>query len=217
MDAKNVRQVYCRLDVQTGQSRIVRDFAPLTVGPPELAGDGKTVFYWQSQKPNAVHLVAYDMESGKERVIHQETAWRRLSRPAISPDGRQLALFVPDVSKKFAALKVVPSNGGDARELYRFPWEEDSSRTTNSDMAWTPDGRYIFFIRDSNKDSLRELWRISAQGGEPQKTGLEKENISSFCISPDGRRIAFDAGLRRAAQLDLWVMENFLPRTNAGR
>lgn len=217
MDAKNVRQAFSRLNIQTGESRTLKDFPPLTVGPPELSPDGKTIFYWQSKETNAVQLVAYDMESGRERVIHQEVAWRRLSRPAISPDGRQLALFAPDETKKFAAIKIVPADGGDARELYRFPWEEDMTRPTNSDMAWTPDGRYIFFIRDSSKDSVRELWRIPVQGGEPQKTGLEKENISSFCISADGRRIAFDAGFERWKRLELWVMENFLPRTNAAR
>ncbi len=217
MDAKNVRQVFCRLSIQTGESRTLKDFPSLPVGPPELSPDGKTIFYWQSKETNAVQLVEYDMESGRERVIHQEAAWRRLGRPAISPDGRQLALFVPYETKKLAAIKLIRVDGGDVRELYRFPWEDDPTRPTNTDMAWTPDGRYVFFIRDSDKDSLRELWRIPIQGGEPQRTGLEKENISSFCISADGRRIAFDAGFERWKRLELWVMDNFLPRIGAAR
>ncbi len=215
MDAKNVREVLCRLNTQTGESKILKDFPPLTVGPPELSPDGKTIFYWQTKETKAVRLVAYDVESGRERTIHQEVSWRRLGRPAISPDGRQLALLVPDETKQLAAIRLISADGGDAHELYRFPWEDDPTRPTNNDISWTPDGRYVFFIRDSDKDSLRELWRISAQGGEPQRIGLEKENISTFCISADGRRIAFDAGFERWKRLELWVMDNFLPRNTA--
>ena len=84
-------------------------------------------------------------------------------------------------------------------------------------MAWSPDGRHVFFVRGSGKDGMRELWRLPVQGGEPQKIGLEDAYISSPSFSPDGRRLAFDAGFMEWTRRELWEMENFLPGSSAGR
>jgi hypothetical protein len=51
--------------------------------------------------------------------------------------------------------------------------------------------------------------RVPAAGGEAQKTGLVMERISHLSVHPDGRRIAFDSGIR--GNHEIWVMENFLP------
>jgi Tol biopolymer transport system component len=212
VDAKSVRQVFYRLDIQTGDSRIVREFAPKTVGPPELSPDGKTLFYWQSEDPKTVRLVASDMETGLEKVIRREAAWDWLGRPAMSPDGRQLALFVPDAATKSTAIRLMSVNGGDARDLYRFPSSDDES-----EMAWSPDGGLVYFVRGSGKNGAKELWRVPAQGGEPQRIGLENAQISSPAFHPDGRRLAFDARPMKWTPLELWEMKNFLPGTNAAR
>jgi hypothetical protein len=52
------------------------------------------------------------------------------------------------------------------------------------------------------------VWRIPAEGGEPQKTELAMEGLRSLRFHPDGKRIAFSAGRQ---QYEVWVMENFLP------
>jgi Tol biopolymer transport system component len=217
VDAKSVRQVFYRLDVQTGDSRIVREFASNTVGPPELSPDGRTIFYWQNEDQKTVRLVAADMESGLEKVIRREASWDWLGRPAMSPDGRLLALFVPDAATKSTAIRLLSVNGGDARELSRFPSSDAVASPNESEMAWSPDGRYVLFVRGSGKDGARELWRIPAQGGEPQKIGLEDAYISSPSFHPDGRRLAFDAGFRNPTRMELWEMENFLPGRSAAR
>ena len=51
-----------------------------------------------------------------------------------------------------------------------------------------------------------ELWRIPAEGGQPEKLGLE--GALSVRVHPDGRQIAFVRSERRA---EIWKMENFLP------
>jgi hypothetical protein len=92
-----------------------------------------------------------------------------------------------------------------------------------------PDGRYILFgtrkrSPDHPDEPVRvpapagggerrklyepvELWRIPAEGGEPQKL-LAIDEPRNLSIHPDGQRIAFAAGEEAS---EVWVMENFLP------
>ncbi len=83
-------------------------------------------------------------------------------------------------------------------------------------LAWTADSREVMFGRKSPGSSYPErtieLWRISAEGGEPQSVGLAMKRLRHLRVHPDGRRIAFDAGERRQ---EIWVMENFLPELSS--
>ncbi len=80
-------------------------------------------------------------------------------------------------------------------------------------LAWTPDGHHLLFGKprqtDSPQEQTIELWRIPAEGGEPQRLGLAMENLRDVTVHPDGRRIAFSAGKEGA---EVWVLENFLPK-----
>ena len=60
-----------------------------------------------------------------------------------------------------------------------------------------------------------ELWRISAEGGAPQRVGLAMDRLSHLRLHPDGRRIVFDALDARPENNEVWVMEHFLPELSA--
>ncbi len=94
-----------------------------------------------------------------------------------------------------------------------------------SDLAWTPDGRQLLFTKPADveagdqdeKDIAQlkiELWRISATGGEAQRTGLAMSRLTNFVVHPDGRRIAFTVAEGGG---ELWVMESFLAGLSANR
>ena len=111
---------------------------------------------------------------------------------------------------QWTVLMVMPAAGGEPRELLTVPVWVDP-------IAWTPDGRAMFFVRDTKRvgtagHHTHELWRIPAEGGEAEKIGLTMEGLSDLRIHPDGKRIAFTAGHHGR---EVWVLENFLPKTEA--
>jgi Tol biopolymer transport system component len=105
----------------------------------------------------------------------------------------------------------LPAAGGAARELLRA--QEAESIPT---IAWTPDGRHILYGKrghNTRQREITELWRISTDGGEPQKLDLATSNpMLALRVHPDGRQIAFIAGEMKS---EIWALENFLPAAKA--
>ena len=108
-------------------------------------------------------------------------------------------------------MKVLPADGGEPVELYK--WEEDDVVARHH--TWSADGRYIFFTRRSGEKTEESwnwsLWRIPADGGNPQKLDLNMSVFFSLSIHPDGRHIAFTSPGYTIKEPEIWVMENFLP------
>ncbi len=125
---------------------------------------------------------------------------------AVSPDGQQLAFVWSTLTSR--ALKVIPTTtGGETRELLRVQSPERLFQP-----AWMPDGGHLLFGKGrlQGQEPTLEIWRISAEGGEPQYLGLAMEGLLLYGLSihPDGQRIAFTAGRDLGSQT--WVMENLL-------
>ena len=104
-------------------------------------------------------------------------------------------------------LKVIPAAGGEAREIV------PAKNIPVNMLAWTADGRRLLF-GVGNDNAKREVWLVSAEGGEPRKLDLDMDKMAGFTAHPDGKRIAFTAG---GFDNEIWVMENFLPETRAAK
>jgi Tol biopolymer transport system component len=82
----------------------------------------------------------------------------------------------------------------------------------NGGVEWIAEGRQILFVK-AQKDGSNELWQISVEGGNPRNLGIiNKGIISDLRVHPDGRRIAFTNAILGG---DVWVIENFVPKTEA--
>lgn len=210
---------YYRLDTQTGEfTRILRRESPSTFFLDfDVSPDGKVLIYERvdTRGHEKGKILSRDLATGEEKQLLEVNDIDHFS---ISPDSRWLALL--DYPKE-KVLRVMPLGGGEPKELLRF--EED--RNFHSQVAWTADGKHIFFQRNEpaapGETSRRPVWWwIPAQGGEPQKLTLGISGILlGLSAHPDGQRIAAFGYSRGPAPESpaVWVMENFLPTVNGSK
>ena len=180
------------IDVQTGE---VVASLPRAIWV-EWSRDGKSVFYLHNN-PNKAPVLVRDLKTGQDKKLSSNP----MGPLAVSPDGQWLAF------SSSAALNIMPTSGGNARELLRF---QQSGSVWS--IAWAPDGRHLFFVKRNLSENRAELWRIAVAGGEPQNLGVAMNSMSQISIHPDGRRIAYNYGESKS---EVWVMENFLPAPKA--
>ncbi len=196
-----------RIDVQTGQVTSLMPLPALVDCSFDFSRDGNVVFYVRQAAPpdvSVTRLVARDLRSGKETVVIEK---RGLFAGAVSPDGQRLLIATWEVESS-QVLLVMPAAGGEARELVRVGGEKEVPFW--GAPWWTPDGRYIAFMKGVKgmTPNQWELWRVAAEGGEPQRIGLIPARFRDARLHPDGRRVAIEDV---KVDFELWVMENFLP------
>ncbi len=190
-----------RIDVETGKVGTIAQGGQF----PNVTSDGKTMFD-VSRGHNGWWIWHHDLTTGDKYPVFRakvgEHGVGAILGLVLSPDGKQLAFQDLDAGM----VKVVPVAGGQPREL-----AEVEGKIT---IAWTPDGNHLLYAKRLGK-SPSQLWRIGAEGGEPQKLDLTMP-LEHIRFHPDGRRIAF-TGKPEGDKCEVWVMENFLPESTAGK
>ena len=187
-DLKGRRGLY-RVDISTAS------FEPIVYGAiPRygIAPDGRRLFY-----ARGTAVVMRNLQTEAEREIH---SLPENSGMALSPDGNWLALKINrPADGGRPSIQVVPAAGGEPRTIHTLPDPDSSSWR---ELAWSPDGRYLFFTRNHT-----ELWQIPVAGGVPERVASNLSFISCISIHPDGRRLAVSSG---NAKYEVWVMESLL-------
>ena len=111
------------------------------------------------------------------------------SRPAWSPDGRQIA-FVQGGPKEqlvyaLHQLMVVPVSGGPARAL-----TAGLDRNT-SHPQWAYDGKSVYFLLED--DRAETLMRVPAAGGKIEKVLAGAREIGSFDVARSGQVVVLNS------------------------
>jgi Tol biopolymer transport system component len=114
------------------------------------------------------------------------------SHPSLSPDGRWVA-YVECCEKRF--IKVVPSSGGTARTLV----PSKSPPGSRPNLAWSADGRSVFYTQFDEARRVLRMMRVSVDGGTPVEVLHRAQGIG--LLAPGGRRsvqmVAFGTGDRQ--------------------
>ncbi len=216
------REGFFRIDVKTGDISPIFWIKPEEViRMPALSPDGKTIFYLQGELAKDAPIVALDIKTSQKKEIYKpvDPSNFNIRSFAVSPDSQKLVFYrrekLPNSDEMMDILKVMPAAGGEPLELMRLRISPDSTPPyiyAHGGLAWTPDSAHLLFWRWRSwevGDMFVELWRISAEGGEPENLGLAMEDVTGLCIHPDGRRIAFHD---HHEVFETWVIENFLPK-----
>ncbi len=198
-----------KVDTQTGEITVLiqakKNESSGVYWSPVVSLDGKMLFYdYENSESEYYRITARDLETGKETELLRHPPYDN-NQLSLSPDGKQLAIILHE-EKNMRMLKVMPVEGGDPVELYRF--ELEGREIVNLD--WSPDGRYIYF--DKRTPEGWELWRVPSGGGEAQYLQLRMFRFLHLNIHPDGKRIVFSSMVGDMMLPEIWVMENFLPQ-----
>lgn len=197
-----------RLDLQSGHMETLVSGRLVDPGEPiDLSPDGHFLYYRSQEEHDLSPVRVYRKDLRNERieeVYKTPVGW--VWSIALSPDGTHLALliFTTDLETQ---IVVLPAGGGAARELTPL------SRSNIRSIAWTPDGEAILFSGRDPTTRTADVWHVPAAGGDPQRLGTDREGVQYVRLHPNGRQLAFTAGVPAA---ELWMMEDFLPGHRSG-
>ncbi len=204
-DRRGRRGIY-RVNLETSaETPLVRGEPDGRPSHPLWSPDGEKIFFRRTNRREPVQIVMRTVKTGDEKILYRCPNFLAL---ALSPDGRDLAFGEIEEPGK-VVLKVMSLAAGSVREIAR-----PESGIFRNTLAWTPDGDRLLFGSWLFDRSKSALWVVSAQGGEPRKLDLDVPKIEGLSMHPDGKRVAFSAGVH---DTEVWVMENFLPETRASK
>jgi dipeptidyl aminopeptidase/acylaminoacyl peptidase len=127
-------------------------------------------------------------------TIDQSLEWQNAFNPRISPDGKRVVYEVQKTNWEENAFERNLWIGGIASgETHALTTAKKSS--TNPE--WSPDGKWIAFLSDrpgqiaGTAEGKKQLYVISADGGEAQQLTKVENDVSDFAWAPNSKRIAF--------------------------
>src|SRR5258708_7597258 len=127
-------------------------------------------------------------------TIDQSLEWKAAFSPTISPDGKRVVYEVQKANWEENAFErnlwIADVASGESHTL-------TSAKKSSTNAAWSPDGKWIAFLSDrpgqitGTPEGKKQLYVISADGGEAQQLTKTENDIGAFEWAPDSRRIAF--------------------------
>ncbi|HUQ91100.1 MAG TPA: hypothetical protein VM120_05405 [Bryobacteraceae bacterium] len=161
-DIINDRKVFRRIDIETGQDRVVFE-GPEGIWPMvRLSPDGKTLYYSIREKnlpksEGLLRLVKRNLETGQEVDLYRaESSGAGFFGLSVSPDGGLLA-FMANVEAPHRVLMTLATEGGTPHELYRGDYEKPSSLCRCMDK------------RQPERAGSRHRWPLNAAVGDPSR------------------------------------------------
>lgn len=126
-------------------------------------------------------------------------------RPALAlrHDGATVA-YLDDANGQFN-VTVHPVSGGTPRRITSY------TDNTVREVAWHPDGQSLVYLADSKGDENAQLYRVSADGGDPEvltdTPDVRYITAQGDPFSPDGRFLAYTGNDRAPGDQDVLIRD----------
>lgn len=179
------------LNVKTKDSILIYDLNPdkkknLFRDRPVLSSDGKLIYYIEVDSTGTfTKIFSLDIATGVNKEITSVDSPDITSFSA-SPDGKYLSMIV-----RRSTLIIVSLQSGNVTDLFKEYWND---ATKFNGLGWSPDSRYIYYVRTNFHTGIQNLWRILTIGGKPEATGIALTDLRWPKIHPDGNRIVYSGG-----------------------
>ncbi|NJD23001.1 MAG: hypothetical protein FIA82_10105, partial [Melioribacter sp.] len=198
---QNGGNIIYKLEVETGKMIPLVTSKDTMFHSQKISPDSKILFF----NSNFGGIYSFDLERKVRKLLFQISKDQYLRNSVLSPDGKSLAFALVTYKPEYKIdLMIMPSLGGEPKSIFKTSEVEFFSRTRG--IKWSQDGKYIYFVKKTERESKYELCRISVQGGILESTGFVFEGLHDFFFRPDGKEIAFCAAVQ--PERNIWVMEN---------
>jgi Tol biopolymer transport system component len=160
-----------------------------------VSPDGRAVYYREAVNREFVSIVKRDLASGDKKELVR-SKYLVVGMP-LSPDGRYVAALTSEESSgNPTSLKLIPTAGGETRELVR------ASGFTG--VNFSPDGRYIEAALADTATKSRVVLLISIEDGRQQEVMRTPDNVplNLAMWAPDSRSVILKSGT--ADRSELW-------------
>ncbi len=158
--------------------------------PVVLAMSGSLSFFAAAQETGKAAKPA----ASTTPTVDQSLEWKSALNPKLSPDGKRVVYEVQKTNWDENAFErnlwIADIATGESHAL-------TSAKKSSTNAAWSPDGKWIAFLSDrpgqlkDTPDGKKQLYVISADGGEAQQITKTENDVSAFEWAPDSKRIAF--------------------------
>jgi dipeptidyl aminopeptidase/acylaminoacyl peptidase len=159
---------------------------------PRWSPDGEKI-YFRWGKGN---IVAVPSQGGNLSPVHSSKDTKLVEvLPGggndVSPDGKKIVFvaYKEGVRPPRVSIWTIPVEGGEPKQITKSP-------TQGRFPCWSPDGKWIAFLHETEKSKeevLLNIYIVPAEGGEVRQLTSEADRVDYAAIkwAPDGNHIAY--------------------------